>query len=894
MADPAVVNLLDVLAELQELPPEHRSPRIDQLGLSAAQRRQLAQWLAAGDGAGSFLERTPNLVRDLRLRPPEMAAAMGSRGDGVGSLPIELTLTGDSPAFAPAPKPSDGPTVVERNGDPCPHAAARAGEARCAAMRPAESIGPYRLLSVLGEGGMGVVYKAEQRQPIRRMVAVKLVKPGFDTREVVARFEAERQALALMDHPNIAKVLDAGATDAGRPFFVMEYVPGVPLPRFCDENRLTIGRRLELFTQACEAIAHAHSKAVLHRDVKPSNVLAYLLEGRPVVKVIDFGVAKALTSERLTDRTYDTGLGQVIGTYDSMSPEQAHGSPDVDTRTDVYALGVLLYELLVGAKPFDRATFGRAAEHEIRRIIREVDPPRPSTRLSGLGDTRAKVAAARQVGLEALAKELRTELEWIPLKAMRKERDRRYAGPLQLADDVRNYLAGRPLLAAPESSLYRGRKWLGRNRRSVAVAAMILAGAATASGLYVRAVTAERARTLAALDEARRQRAEATAAAASLGAVHDFLVDDVLGAADPAVQRGRELSVREALDGAARRVDLKFAGQPLVGAAVRHTLAQTYGALGRADLGVPHAAAAVERRRLGLGPDHRDTLASVDRLAYLLRMQGRSADAEPLLREAVDRGRRALGADDPQTLTSADSLGCLLYATGRLPEAESCLTEVVERRRRALGDGHPDTLFSVDNLGYVLRARGRLPEAESMLREAMGRGRRAVGDDHPRTLALIDSVGGALRGQGRLAEAEPLLREAVAGRQQVLGPDHPETLASMYSLFHLLHAQGKTAEAEPLLREVVGRRRRVLPPDHPDLLFSLDALGAVLLAQGKPSEAEPLLAEMCDRAVAGAAPAATSASYLRRHADCLVRIGRRSDAEARLRKAQELEERANR
>src|SRR4051812_22035722 len=242
-----------------------------------------------------------------------------------------------------------------------------------------EQVGPYRILERIGEGGMGSVYKAEQHRPVRRIVALKLVKPGLDTREVLARFEAERQALARMDHANIAKVLDAGADNLGRPYFVMEYVPGIPFTRFCDEQQLSLRARLELFCQVCDAIAHAHTKAILHRDIKASNVLAYLLDGKPLVKVIDFGIAKALTADRLTDRTFNTARGQPIGTYETMSPEQADGSADIDTRTDVYSLGVLLYELLAGAKPFDSATLVRSADAEIRRIIREVEPPRPST-----------------------------------------------------------------------------------------------------------------------------------------------------------------------------------------------------------------------------------------------------------------------------------------------------------------------------------------------------------------------------------------------------------------------------------------------------------------------------------------------------------------------------------
>ncbi|MGH7179178.1 MAG: serine/threonine protein kinase, partial [Tepidisphaeraceae bacterium] len=356
-----------------------------------------------------------------------------------------------------------------------------------------QQIGPYHILGLIGEGGMGEVFKAERRSPMRQTVAIKIIKLGFNSREVIARFESERQALARMDHPNVARVLDAGTTDAGRPYFVMEYVPGDPITKFADDNKLSIKDRLLLFTQACDAISHAHTKAIIHRDIKASNVLAFMHDGKPLVKVIDFGIAKALTGDRLTDRTFYTDRGQIIGTYDSMSPEQAEGSQDIDTRTDVYSLGVLLYELLAGAPPFDHATLAHAADEEVRRIIREVEPPRPSTRLTSLGETATKIAAARQSKLEALAKELRTELEWIPLKAMRKERARRYASPLQLAEDVENYLEQRPLLAAPESRIYRLRKFVRRRRGSIVTTCAIGLATVAISLVYANGVAVQRA-----------------------------------------------------------------------------------------------------------------------------------------------------------------------------------------------------------------------------------------------------------------------------------------------------------------------------------------------------------------------------------------------------------------
>ena len=337
-----------------------------------------------------------------------------------------------------------------------------------------EYIGSYRILERIGEGGMGVVFRAEQRQPIYRVVAVKVVKLGMSTRDVVARFEAERQALALMNHPNVAKVFEAGATEDGRPYFVMEYVHGEPINAYCDNHRLPVPKRLELFVQACEAVQHAHQKAIIHRDIKPTNLLVTLEEIGPVLKVIDFGVAKAL-SQPLTQRTLFTEQGRLIGTPEYMSPEQADmGGVDLDTRTDIYSLGVVLYELLIGALPFDSATLRTVALDELRRVIREQEPPRPSHRLTTLGEVGMQAAGRRATDSPSLQRTLLHELEWIPLKAMRKDRNERYRSAAELADDIRNYIAGRPLIAGPQSTSYRLRKLLRKHRRAVSLATAIV------------------------------------------------------------------------------------------------------------------------------------------------------------------------------------------------------------------------------------------------------------------------------------------------------------------------------------------------------------------------------------------------------------------------------------
>ena len=362
--------------------------------------------------------------------------------------------------------------------------------------RPGTQIGPYKLIQELGEGGFGVVYLAEQQEPVRRQVALKIIKPGMDTREVITRFEAERQALALMDHPNIAHVHDAGATESGRPYFVMELVHGVPITDYCDQHDMTIRERLELFVTVCQAVQHAHHKGIIHRDLKPSNVLVAENEDVPVPKVIDFGVAKA-TGARLTDRTTVTGLGQLVGTPMYMSPEQAgRNGQDVDTRSDIYSLGVLLYELLTGRPPFDKERFRQASYDEICAIIREQEPPKPSTRITTVGEAATTISAHRHTSPAQLSRTLRGELDWIVMKALEKDRRRRYETATAFAQDIQRYLQDEPVEACPPSTLYRLRKFTRRNRTVVvataAVSLALLLGAGIATGQAIRATKAEK------------------------------------------------------------------------------------------------------------------------------------------------------------------------------------------------------------------------------------------------------------------------------------------------------------------------------------------------------------------------------------------------------------------
>jgi eukaryotic-like serine/threonine-protein kinase len=746
-----------------------------------------------------------------------------------------------------------------------PSAAAPVGtiDAPAPAERPGTIIGPYKLLQQIGEGGMGTVYMAEQTQPVQRKVALKVIKAGMDSRQVIARFEAERQALAMMDHVNIARVLDAGATESGLPYFVMELVHGVPITKYCEDNHLTPRERLELFVPVCQAIQHAHQKGVIHRDIKPSNVMVTLYDGKPVPKVIDFGVAKA-TAQKLTERTLFTQYGTMVGTLEYMSPEQAEMSAlGVDTRSDIYSLGVLLYELLTGSTPLTRKRFKDAAYGEILRIIKEEEPPKPSTRLSDSGEALASISAQRKTEPAKLSKLMRGELDWIVMKTLEKDRNRRYETANGFAADVQRYLNDEPVQACPPSAMYRVRKFVRRNKRVLAtvglLALALIVGTVVSAWQAIRATTAEhlalRAEHLA-LDEAAataRERDEKEAALrsakdelATREAVLKFVENKIFAAARPKDQEGglgHEVQLRQAIEAALPFVEKSFMDQPLVEARLRQTLGISFEYLGDAKVAAEQLQAARMLYAQHCGPDHLDTLRSMLCLATSYYALGRYADALKLDEETLALMKAKLGPDHPDTLISMNNLANTYAALGRYADAFKLREETLALRKARSGPGHPDTLASMNNLANSYEVLGRDAEALKLREETLALRKARLGPDHPETLVSMYSLANSYEDFGRDAEALKLREETLALLKAKLGPDHPETLRSMTTLAMSYAALGRHADALKLNEEALALRKAKLGPDHPNTLKSMSNLATSYAALGQHAEALKLREE---------------------------------------------------
>jgi eukaryotic-like serine/threonine-protein kinase len=688
-------------------------------------------------------------------------------------------------------------------------------------------IGPYRLLQMLGEGGMGEVWLAEQKTPIQRTVAVKLIKAGMDTKAVVARFETEQQALALMDHPNIARVFDAGSTAEGHPYFVMEHVPGLSITAYCDKHRLSMKERLELFMQVCDGVQHAHQKAIIHRDLKPSNVLVVEQDNKAVPKIIDFGLAKA-TAQRLTDKTMFTELGVMMGTPEYMSPEQAdQREQNIDTRTDVYSLGVILYQLLVGALPLDVKSLRATGLEAILRVIREQEPLKPSTKIRSMGEASHASAEKRREEPRTFARHLRGELDWITMKALEKDRTRRYGSPAEFGADIKRHLHNEPVTAHPPSAGYLASKYIRRHRLGVAVAAsgvVLLVAFAITQAVQIRRITRER-------DRADR--------------ITDFMTN-MFKVSDPSEARGNSVTAREILDKAAKEIDSGLSNDPELQAKMMHTMAATYGGLGLYSRAQPLIERAVEIQRQTLGPRNPDTLYSMAELAKVRAEEGHYAESEKLIREILEIRRHVLGPEHPDTLNSMNDLAVALLDEGRYAEAEKLERETFDIQRRVLGPDDPHTLLSMSNLALALMDEGQYAESEKLNREILEIRRRVLGPEHPDTLSSMTNVAGALMDEGRYAEAETLEREILEIQRRVLGPEHPETLREMSYLAFTLMGERRYAEAEKLERETLDIQRRVLEPEHPDQLNSMSLLADTLMDEGQYAESEKLNRELLE------------------------------------------------
>ena len=675
---------------------------------------------------------------------------------------------------------------------------------------------------------MGQVWLAEQSAPVKRQVALKIVKALRYDSSALVRFDLERQALAIMDHPAIAKVFDAGSTADGQPYFAMEYVPGSPITQYCDEKSLSASERLLIFTQVCEGVQHAHQKAIIHRDLKPTNILVVEVDGKPVPRIIDFGLAKAI-SQQPPGGTLVTRAGGLVGTPGYMSPEQMDPLVvDVDTRSDVYSLGVVLYELLTGVMAQDTQQWESKPFHEVLRQVHEEEPTSPSTRLSN-DPAAAALAEKRSTDARQLANMLRGDLDWITLKALDRDRARRYGSPAELAADLGRYLRNEPVVARPASLAYRTKKYVQRHKFGVAAAtaaALLLIAFGVMQAIQLRRITRERARA---------------------DRVTKFMTG-MFKISNPSEARGNAVTAREILDKSSKDIDTGLRKDPELQAQLMGTMAQTYAGLGlyaRAQDLVEHAQAIQSSL---FGERNRETLASESYLAQLLRAQGHLPEAEKLLQNTIAAQRQVLGPNDPDTLASMDRLGYVYANEARPADAERLFRQTLEAERKVLGPDDPQTLSTLNELAEVLTPQGRYSEADQIYGELIAAQKRTLGPDHPATLLSMSHAAENLEEEGRLPEAEKLYSDVIGAQRRILGPEHPQTLRAMTMLALTMAKEGRYSEADKLQSQVIEIKTRVLGPTHTSTLQSMEMEALGFSREGRYADAEKMFRDVIEAA----------------------------------------------
>jgi serine/threonine protein kinase len=675
--------------------------------------------------------------------------------------------------------------------------------------QPGTVIGPYKLLQQIGEGGMGVVFMAEQAHPVQRTVALKIIKPGMDTRQVIARFEAERQALAMMDHPNIAHVLDAGTTETGRPYFVMELVKGVPITKYCDEKQLSVRKRLELFKPVCEAVQHAHQKGIIHRDIKPTNVLVAEYDNRAVPKIIDFGVAKA-TAQKLTERTMFTEFGQVIGTVEYMSPEQAKlNQLDIDTRSDIYSLGVLLYELLTGSTPFEPKRLREAAFDEVLRIIRDEEPPKPSTRLS-TSETLPSIAANRHTEPARLSKDLRGDLDWIVMKALEKDRTRRYDTASKFAEDVQHYLNDEAVSAWPPSAAYRFRKFAKKNKSIIAtvaaIAAALVIGTCVATWQAIRAADAK--------EDAQLQAAQARAETAKAKTVI-ALLRELIRSANPDELKGVEYTVRAMLDEFSVDLQKRLQGKPEVKMEIFSTIGKAYWRLGMSEQADPFLREALDLKRQTLGKEHEETAHDLVDYAWNLFEMGRLAEAEERAREALTIYRKR-NEQPEEIIKTLRALQEFIDSQGDHATAVAVANEALDMAREFGIEQHPELANILHVLSRSKYAQGEYAESFRLVQESLSMHRQTHGEQHVETAHGYMGVANGYRDQGDYVAAESNCRKALFIFRKQFGSDHWTVCSALNLLGSIKKAQGDYSDAETQYRTalVIGEKSAAKYPNN--------------------------------------------------------------------------------